>query len=100
MKFRVTAGSTGIPGPVVVDTTISMQPYIERTREAIARVVRRIGDTAVRDNFRFGMVVFRDSIEGRPALEYTSRLVAAPDFTEAPDALLEALVPFLQEHRP
>lgn len=72
----------------VVDTTISMQPYIERTREAIARVVRRIGDTAVRDNFRFGMVVFRDSIEGRPALEYTSRLVAAPDFTEAPDALL------------
>jgi hypothetical protein len=72
----------------VVDTTISMQPYIERTREAIARVVRRIGDTAVRDNFRFGMVVFRDSTEGRPALEYTSRLVAAPDFTEAPDALL------------
>jgi hypothetical protein len=72
----------------VVDTTISMQPYIERTREAIARVVRRIGDTAVRDNFRFGMVVYRDSTAGRPALEYTTRLVAAPDFTEAPDALL------------
>jgi serine/threonine-protein kinase PpkA len=72
----------------VVDTTISMQPYIERTREAIARVVRRIGDTAVRDNFRFGMVVYRDSTAGRPALEYTSRLVAAPDFREAPDGLL------------
>ena len=72
----------------VVDTTISMQPYIERTREAIARVVRRIGDTAVRDNFRFGMVVYRDSIAGRPALEYVTRLVALPDFREAPDALL------------
>ena len=72
----------------VVDTTISMGPYIERTREAIARIVRRIGDTAVRDNFRFGMVVYRDSTAGRPALEYTSRLVAAPDFREAPDGLL------------
>ena len=72
----------------VVDTTISMEPYIARTREAIARVVKRIGDTAVRDNFRFGMVVYRDSMQGRPALEYTSRLVALPDFREAPDALL------------
>ncbi len=72
----------------VVDTTISMEPYIARTREAIARVVRRIGDTAVRDNFRFGMVAYRGTAAGRANIEYTSRLVAAPDFREAPDALL------------
>ncbi|WP_291298853.1 vWA domain-containing protein [Elioraea sp.] len=72
----------------VVDTTISMEPYIARTREAIARVVKRIGDTAVRDNFRFGMVAYRGSTAGRPRLEYVTRLVAAPDFREAPDALL------------
>lgn len=34
----------------VVDTTISMGPYIERTREMLKRVVDRIRDTAVRDN--------------------------------------------------
>lgn len=72
----------------VIDTTISMQPYIDRTREAIRRVVDRIGDTVVRDNFRFGMVAFRNNIDGRPQLEYVARMVSLPDFREAPDALL------------
>lgn len=72
----------------VIDTTISMQPYIERTREAIRRVVTRIGDTVVRDNFRFGMVAYRDSLDGRPQVEYLTRLVALPDFNAAPDAIL------------
>lgn len=72
----------------VIDTTISMQPYIERTREAIRRVVSRIGDTVVRDNFRFGMVAYRDSLEGRPRVEYLARLFALPDFQAAPDAIL------------
>ena len=72
----------------VIDTTISMQPYIERTREAIRRIVSRIGDTVVRDNFRFGMVAYRDSLAGRPQVEYLARLVALPDFQAAPDAIL------------
>lgn len=72
----------------VIDTTTSMQPYIDRTREAIQRVVERIGDTVVRDNFRFGMVAFRDNIEGRPQLDYVARMVSLPDFREAPDALV------------
>lgn len=75
----------------VIDTTISMQPYIERTREAIRRIVRRIGDTAVRDNFRFGMVAYRADTANRPELEYVTRLVAAPDFSRPPGAILPAL---------
>lgn len=75
----------------VVDTTISMGPYIERTREMLRRVVDRIRDTAVRDNFRFGMVAFRDHTGGDARLEYVTRLVSAPDFGEAPDALLGRL---------
>lgn len=75
----------------VVDTTISMGPYIDRTREALKRVMERIRDTAVRDNFRFGMVAFRDNMGGDPRLEYVTRLVAAPDFRAAPDALLGQL---------
>jgi serine/threonine-protein kinase PpkA len=75
----------------VVDTTISMGPYIERTREAIRRVVQRIGDTAVRDNFRFGMVAFRDHMGNDPRLEYVTRLVSTPDFAQAPDAVVAQL---------
>jgi hypothetical protein len=75
----------------VIDTTISMQPYIERTREAVRRIVARIGDTVVRDSFRFGMVTYRDSLDGRPNVEYVTRMVSLPDFTEAPDAVLRRI---------
>ncbi|MCA3435222.1 MAG: VWA domain-containing protein [Roseomonas sp.] len=75
----------------VVDTTISMGPYIERTREALKRVVDRIRDSAVRDNFRFGMVAFRDYMGGNPRLEYVTRMVSLPDLAEASDAILPRL---------
>jgi hypothetical protein len=75
----------------VVDTTISMGPYIEHNREALKRVVDRIRDTAVRDNFRFGMVAFRDHMGGNPRLEYVTRMVSLPDLAEASDAILPRL---------
>ena len=75
----------------VVDTTVSMAPYIERTREMLRRVVDRIRDTAVRDNFRFGMVAYRDHMGGSPNLEYVTRMVSAPEFSQAPDAVLSQL---------
>jgi serine/threonine-protein kinase PpkA len=72
----------------VVDTTKSMDPYIDRTRSAMKRIYSRIRDSAVRDNFRFGMVAFRNSTEATPRLEYTAKLVAEPDLTKPPDAIL------------
>lgn len=75
----------------VIDTTMSMGPYIERTKEIIQRVIARIRDTAVRDNFRFGLVAYRDHMGGDPRLEYVTRMVSAPDFAEASDALLGRL---------
>jgi serine/threonine-protein kinase PpkA len=75
----------------VIDTTMSMGPYIERTKEIIRRVIDRVRDTAVRDNFRFGLVAYRDHMGGNPQLEYVTRMVSAPDFAEASDALLGRL---------
>jgi hypothetical protein len=72
----------------VVDTTVSMAPYIDRTRAAIKRMVERIGNTAVRDNFRFGMVAYRDHMGGDARLEYVTRMVSVPDFATAPDAIV------------
>ncbi len=71
------------PGPVVedyragvvfvVDTTRSMGPYIERTRAAVARVVERIAESKLSDRISFGLVGFRDSLEGRPDVDYVAR---------------------------
>lgn len=75
----------------VIDSTISMQAHIDATRDAIRRIIARIGDTAVRDNFRFGMVAYRADISTRPQLEYVTRLIAAPDLSQPPAAILPAL---------
>ncbi len=71
----------------VLDTTISMQPYIDRTREAIRGVVASIGNTPLRDNFRFGLVAYRDSLEDSPGLEYSTRVYGKPDFSQPADSI-------------
>ena len=80
----------------VIDTTISMGPYIDRTREAIREVVARIRGTEVGDRFRFGMVAFRDAMDGNARLEYVTRMISAPDLNEPPEAILSRL-PGVQE---
>lgn len=72
----------------VVDTTLSMQPYLDRTREAIRNVMARIGTTALRDRFRFGLVAYRDDLGGNQALEYVTRTHARADFAAPADAVL------------
>ena len=75
----------------VVDTTISMQPYIDRTREAIRRIVARLSDTVVRENIRFGMVAFRGAPADRPGVEYVTRIIARPDLSQPLEAILPAI---------
>jgi serine/threonine-protein kinase PpkA len=73
----------------VIDTTLSMGPYIEQTRDAIRRICEKTQDTPWRDRFNFAIVAFRDSLAARPELEYTWRRVA--DFRDGRDcqALLD-----------
>lgn len=67
----------------VIDTTRSMQPFIDMTREAVAQMSRQFSaETA--DRFRFGLVVFRDSLEVAPQLEYVVRNVT-PELVSAQD---------------
>ncbi len=56
----------------VIDTSRSMQPFIDMTREAVSQMSRQFSaETA--DRFRFGLVVYRDSLEVAPQLEYVTR---------------------------
>ncbi len=56
----------------VIDTTRSMQPYIDMTREAVEKIAKRLGED-LRDRIKFGLVGYRDSIKVIPKLEYTSK---------------------------
>jgi serine/threonine-protein kinase PpkA len=59
----------------VIDTTRSMGSYIDRTRQAVARIFERIAGSPIGDRVSFGLVAYRDSLEGRPELEYVARNV-------------------------
>ncbi len=73
----------------VIDTTRSMQPFLDMTRDALVEMAGRFGEETER-RVRFGLVTFRDSIEVIPQLEYDTRNWT-PELTDAATviALLE-----------
>ena len=75
----------------VLDTTISMDPYIARTREAVQRINDRIGNTVVAERFRFGLVTYRNSLKATPALEYVARVEHRLDEGDSPRELIEKM---------
>jgi serine/threonine-protein kinase PpkA len=54
----------------VMDMTKSMQPYIDRTKQAIAGIVRQVAEGESARRIRFGLVGFRDDVSMVPALEF------------------------------
>ena len=72
----------------VIDTTISMGPYIDRTREVVRRISERIGDSDIAERVSFGMVAYRDNTEIAPELGYTTRTYAPLQVDQPVDAFL------------
>lgn len=61
----------------VIDTTLSMDPYIERVRESIRAVIERTRtDPQLGQRFRFALVGYRNNTRAVPQLEYVSRVFA------------------------
>jgi hypothetical protein len=75
----------------VMDTTISMRPYIENTREAIRLIYDKIHNSALSNNISFGLVAYRNSIEKTPGLEYLTRVFVPLKVDQNPDAVLDAV---------
>lgn len=83
----------------VIDSTISMQPYINRSREAIARVYQQIEKQGLQDQVRFGLVSFRSSLKASSKLEFVSKIFVDPnetsnskDFHKSAEKLSQATV--------
>ena len=60
----------------VIDTTISMKPYIDRTREAVRNIYSAIQEAGLSDKVAFGLVAFRSSTEKTPDLDYVSKVLS------------------------
>jgi hypothetical protein len=62
----------------VIDATVSMDPYIDRTRGAVRRIAAQIDKAGLSDRVKFGLVAFRSNVQATPGLEYTARMYADP----------------------
>ncbi len=72
----------------VIDTTISMKPYIDQSLNVIRSVYDQLEGKKLHDDVAFGVVAFRSSPEAKPGTEYESRVVS--DLVTAKDrAMLE-----------
>jgi hypothetical protein len=67
----------------VIDSTISMGPYIDRTREAVRRIYDKVEKAGLLDQVRFGLIAYRSNVKASPGLEYVSKVYADP--TEVKD---------------
>ncbi len=92
---------TGFKAAVVfvIDSTISMDPYINRTREAIKKLYERVEKENLQEQVKFGLIAFRSSTKAVPGLEYTSKMFVDPskvkdgkDFMEKVANLKQATV--------
>jgi hypothetical protein len=59
----------------VIDSTLSMEPYIKRTREAVKKIYDTLGGANLLGHVNFGLIAFRDNLAAshQPAKDYTVR---------------------------
>jgi len=74
---------------LVVDTTVSMQPYIDQVRDVVHELQTRIAERGELDSVSFGMVGFRSSIKKTPGLEYVAKTLITLDQGRDPQRFLE-----------
>jgi serine/threonine-protein kinase PpkA len=63
----------------VIDSTISMKPYIDRTKLAVRQIFDQLRGSPGGDNIHFGLVAFRSSVKAVPGLDYVARLFVDPN---------------------
>ncbi len=65
----------------VIDTTISMKPYIDQSLDVVRSIYDKLENSQMNDDVAFGVVAFRSSPIARPGTEYESLVVS--DLTTA-----------------
>jgi serine/threonine-protein kinase PpkA len=64
---------------LVVDTSVSMQPYIDQVRDVVSELQSRIAQRGELDSVSFGLVGFRNNTTKTPGLEYVTKTLVTLD---------------------
>ncbi|MCY4334004.1 MAG: VWA domain-containing protein [Litoreibacter sp.] len=100
---RADAGSGAPPAPsgdpddfkagivFVVDTTISMGPYIRATRSVLEGIYNDIAQSGMADVVSFGLVGYRDNLDAAPQLGYDVETFVTLEQGSAAGAFLEGI---------
>lgn len=75
---------------LVVDTSVSMQPYIDRVRQVVSELQAQLAARGELDNVSFGLVGFRNSVKRTPGLEYLSKTLVDLEQGRDPARFLRA----------
>lgn len=76
VQSSIKAFSAGVV--FVMDSTLSMDPYIERMRAVMKTIYARMEKEKIDDKVKFGLVAFRSALSAVPAIEYNTRIYADP----------------------
>jgi serine/threonine-protein kinase PpkA len=60
----------------VIDTTISMGPYIEQAKRMIGEIFDEMQRSPAKDQFAIAVVGFRSNVDARPDTEYTTKIIS------------------------
>ncbi|WP_288376515.1 protein kinase domain-containing protein [Pseudomonas sp. L7] len=75
---------------LVVDTSVSMQPYIDRVRQVVSELQQQLAARGELDSVSFGLVGFRNSVKRTPGLDYLSKTLVSLDEGRDPARFLKA----------
>ncbi|MCO8164737.1 serine/threonine-protein kinase [Pseudomonas sp. 21LCFQ010] len=74
---------------LVVDTSVSMQPYIDQVREVVHQLQDKIAQRGELDSVSFGLVGFRNNTSKTPGLQYLSKTLITLEQGRDPQRFLE-----------
>ncbi|QSL94712.1 protein kinase [Ectopseudomonas toyotomiensis] len=75
---------------LVVDTSVSMQPYIDRVRQVVSELQSQLQARGELDNVSFGLVGYRNSTARTPGLQYLSKTLVSLKEGSDPQRFLRA----------
>lgn len=74
---------------LVVDTSVSMQPYIDQVNDVVKGLQEQISARGELDKVSFGMVGFRNNTDKTPGLEYVSKTLVPLQQDNDPKRFIE-----------
>ncbi|MCE4054882.1 serine/threonine-protein kinase [Pseudomonas sp. Au-Pse12] len=74
---------------LVVDTSVSMQPYIDQVRDVVHELQSKIAERGELDSVSFGLVGFRNNTSKTPGLEYVTKTLVTLDQGRDPQRFQE-----------